>query len=81
MSILADYLFVVQEGKSTTRKLVTRTRKQKIDKAMHQLAINYARKKNDPAYKQMVKYKKKYKEFQAALHKRFASKVRSQARE
>jgi len=81
MSILNDYINFVQEGKSTTRKLVTQTRKQKIEKAMHQLAINYARQKNDPGYKQMVKYKKKYKEFQAVLHKRFASKVRNQARQ
>jgi len=75
------FLSVVQESKTTTRKLVTQTRSQKINKAMHQLAVTYARKKGDPMYIQMMKYKKKYKEFQAALHKRFASKVRQQARQ
>jgi len=81
MSVLDDYLIALQEGKATTRKLVTRTRAQKIAKAMHQLSINYAKKKGDPAYQQMIKYKKKYKKFQDMLHKRFASKVRQQARQ
>jgi len=81
MSILDEYLNALQEGKATSRKLVTRTRAQKIAKAMHQLSVNYAKKKGDPAYKQMIKYKKKYKEFQDVLHKRFASKVRQQARQ
>jgi len=81
MSIVNEYLKALNEGKATTRKLVTRTRAQKIVKAMHQLSVNYAKQKGDPAYKQMIKYKKKYKEFQDILHKRFASKVRQQARQ
>jgi len=75
------YLDIVQEAKVTSRKLVTHTRQQKITKATHQLAVAYARKKGDPMYAQMVKHRKKYKEFQATLHKRFASKVRQQARQ
>jgi len=81
MGLLADYLYNLHEGKVTTRKLVTRTRAQKIAKAMNQLSVLYAKQKGDPAYKQMIKYRKKYKEFQDRLHKRFASKVRQQARQ
>ena len=78
---VTNFLNYVQESKTTTRRLVTQTRQQKIEKAMHQLAIAHARKKGDPMYDKMVKYKKKYKEFQQALHRRFASKVRQQARQ
>lgn len=75
------YLDYFQEAKATTRKLVKQTRAQKIEKAMHQLAITHARKINDPMYDKMVKYRDKFKSFQKALHRRFASKVRQQARQ
>lgn len=78
MSFLENYLSNLVEAKRTSRIKVTR--KTKIKRATGQMASAAARKKNDPIYKQMVKYRTLYFKYRSMIHKKYAPRVRQRAR-
>ena len=78
MELLDLYLDELQEGKRTS---VTRvTRQTKIKRATGQLATVAARKRNDPLYKQMIRYRDLYFKYRDRVRKKYAPRVRSKAR-
>ena len=79
MEILDEYLDNLQEKfKSPSRS--TTTRSTKINRAVGQLSSIEGRKKNDPLYKQMVKYRDLYFQYKEMLHKKYKSRVINKAR-
>ncbi len=67
-----------EEAKRTSRAIVSRNTK--IKKATGQLASVEARKKNDPLYARMVKYRELYYKYRKMIHGKYSPRVRSQAR-
>jgi len=78
MKILDYYLETLSEGKRTSRTVISR--KTKIKRATGQLASVAARKRNDPVYHRMVKYRTLYYKYREMLHKKYSPRVRSRAR-
>lgn len=86
MTLLESYLEIIQETdfdrieeiKRTTRSVISR--QAKIKRAIGSLASSAARKKNDPLYKNMVRYKSMYIKAKEQLMRKYAARVRSQAR-
>jgi hypothetical protein len=78
MMILNNYLISLNEAKRTSRSKVTR--QTKIKRATSQLASVEARKRNDSAYKQMIRYRDLYYKYRAIIHKKYSARVRSKAR-
>lgn len=77
-TILEEYLNLIQETKRTS---ITRiTRNTKISRATGQLSSIEARKKNDPLYKQMIKYRELYFKYRDMIHKKYSPRVRTKAR-
>ena len=72
------YLKQLQEAKRTSRSVITR--KTKIARTTGQLSSVEARKKNDPLYKQMVKYRTLYFKYKEMIHKKYSPRVRTKAR-
>jgi hypothetical protein len=68
----------LDEAKRTTRTTISR--QTKIKRATGQLASVAARKRNDPLYKRMVKYRELYYKYREMLHRKYAPRVRSRAR-
>lgn len=68
----------LNEAKRTTRTTVSR--RTKIKRATGQLASVAARKRNDPLYKQMVKYRKLFHKYREMVHRKYSPRVRSRAR-
>lgn len=68
----------LEEAKRTSRTTVSR--QTKIKKATGQLSSSMARKRNDPLYQRMVKYRELYYKYRNMIHKKYSSRVRSQAR-
>lgn len=64
--------------KRTSRTVISR--KTKISRATGQLASIAGRKRNDPLYQRMVKYRELYFKYRNLLHKKYSPRVRSQAR-
>jgi len=64
--------------KRTSRTVVTR--QTKIARATGQLAAVEARKRNDPLYQRMVKYRELYYKYREMLHRKYSPRVRSKAR-
>ena len=64
--------------KRTSRAAISRNTK--IKKATGQMASAQARKRNDPLYKRMIHYRELYYKYRAAVHKKYAPRVRSAAR-
>ena len=80
---LTEYLIIkmgedITEAKRTTRTTVSR--QTKIRKAAGQLASSEARKRNDPLYQRMVKYRDLYYKYRRMIHKKYGPRVRSKAR-
>lgn len=72
------YLDFLHEGKRTS---VTRTTRQtKIKRATGQLASIEARKRNDPLYKKMKKYKQLFYKYRGMVHSKYGPRVRARAR-
>lgn len=69
---------VLNDAKRTSRTTVTR--QTKIRRATSQLASIEARKRNDPVYKRMVRYRELYYKYREMLHKKYSPRVRSRAR-
>jgi len=78
MKLYEEYLQNIEEAKRTSRTRITR--KTKIKRATGQLSTIAARKKNDPLYKQMIKYKKLYFKYRDMMHRKYSPRVRSRAR-
>jgi len=77
LDVVTKYL--LDEAKRTSRTIVTR--QTKIKRAMGQLASIEARKRNDPIYQRMVKYRTLYFKYRALLHQKYSPRVRSKARQ
>jgi hypothetical protein len=78
MDLLEEYLEELQEGKRTS---ITRTTRQtKIKRATGQLATVAARKRNDPLYKMMIKYRDLYYKYREKVRAKYSPRVRAQAR-
>ena len=78
-SFLVDnYLQFIEEAKRTSRTRVTR--QTKIKRATSQLASIEARKRNDSAYKNMIRYRDLYFKYREIIHKKYSARVRSKAR-
>jgi len=69
---------IFDEAKRTTRSRSTRQRK--IKQATSSMATSMARKKNDSAYKNMIKYRDLYYKYRAIIHKKYSARTRSRAR-
>jgi hypothetical protein len=81
MSVLDNYLNTItnlDEAKRTSRTQISR--QTKIKRATGQLASIAARKKGDPTYKQMVKYRTLYFKYRDMIHRKYSPRVRSRAR-
>ena len=76
--IIQEYLDFLHEAKRTT--VTKSTRQAKIKRATGSLASAAAKKKNDPLYKRMVFHKKMWKKYKDMVMKKYAPRVRSQAR-
>jgi hypothetical protein len=76
--IVDDYLEQIQEAKRTSRTTISR--QTKIKRATGQLASITARKRNDPLYQRMVKYRDLFYKYREMLHAKYSPRVRSQAR-
>lgn len=68
----------IEEAKRTSRTVVKRNTK--IKRATSSMATSMARKKNDSAYKQMVRYRTLYFKYRAIVHKKYSPRTRSAAR-
>lgn len=68
----------LSEAKRTSRTTISR--QTKIKRATGQLASIAARKRNDPLYKRMVKYRELYYKYRDMLHRKYSPRVRSRAR-
>jgi len=69
---------ILDEAKRTSRSKITR--QTKIKRATGQLSSVAARKKSDPLYKQMIKYRTLYFKYRNMIHKKYSPRVRSRAR-
>ena len=68
----------IKEAKRTSRTVVKRHTK--IKRATSSMATSMARKKNDSAYKQMIRYRDLYFKYRAIIHKKYSPRTRSRAR-
>lgn len=75
---MGEDLSELDEAKRTSRTTVSR--QTKIKKATGQLASSEARKRNDPLYQRMVKYRELYYKYRNMIHKKYGARVRSKAR-
>lgn len=75
---IEEYLLSLDEAKRTSRTTVTR--QTKIKRATGQLSSVAARKRNDPLYKRMIKYRDLYYKYREMIHRKYSPRVRSQAR-
>ncbi len=76
--LVQDYLDSLEEGKRTSRVVVTRATK--IKRAIGQLASKEAKERGDSLYDKMIKYRKLYFKYRDMIHKKYGPKVRSRAR-
>lgn len=77
---LDDFLEEIQLEESKKTSMSKITRQAKINRATGQLASVEARKKNDPAYRNMIKYRELYFKYREMVHKKYSPRVRSRAR-
>jgi len=79
MNILDEYLTYLQEG--YTSSTIRRGRSQKIRSTAGTLAVNLAKKKNDPMYKRMKFFKAMYINNKESLIRRYKSQAMALARQ
>lgn len=68
----------LDEAKSNSNTTISR--QTKIKKAAGQLASVAARKRNDPLYQRMIKYRELYYKYREMVHQKYSPKVRRQVR-
>jgi len=76
--LLQRYLDNIEEGKKTSRIVVTR--QTKIKRAIGQLASREAKEKGDPLYDKMIFYRDLFYKYREKIHKKYGPRVRSKAR-
>lgn len=76
--LLQNYLDSLEEGKRTSRMVVTRATK--IKRATGQLASKEAKERGDSLYDKMIKYRELYFKYRDMIHKKYGPRVRSKAR-
>jgi hypothetical protein len=69
---------LVDEAKKHSSTIISR--QTKVKKAAGQLASTEARKRNDPLYQRMTKYRELYYKYRAMIHKKYGPRVKSRAR-
>lgn len=69
---------ILEEAKRTSRTTIKRSTK--IKRATGQLASVAARKRNDPIYQRMIKYRDLYFKYRSMIHRKYGPRVRSRAR-
>lgn len=79
MSKLDDYLDNLNEGTSKKTSFVKVTRQTKIDRAIGALSTKLAKELNDPYYKKMVSFRKKYFSMREKIRQKYSPKVRARA--
>jgi hypothetical protein len=72
------YLELLHEVKVDSISRITRS--SKIKRTTGQLASIEARKRNDPIYKKMMKYRELYLKYRSMLHKKYSPRVKAKAR-
>jgi len=77
IDVLTQHL--LDEAPKTTPQAVV-TQQTKIKRTTGQLASVEARKRNDPLYQRMVKYRILYYKYREMLHQKYTPRVRSKAR-
>jgi len=79
-NILDEYLdFLLSEApKVTTPSIVTRA--SKIKRVRGQLSSVEGRKRNDPLYQRMVRYREMYYKYKQMLHQKYSPRVQRKAR-
>jgi len=75
-----DILSKLAEDSNEIKPGSTISRSTKIKRTTGQLASVEARKRNDPLYQRMVKYRELYFKYRTLLHQKYTPRVRSQAR-
>lgn len=76
--LFQQYLDNIEEGKKTSRVVITR--QTKIKRAIGQLASKEAKNRNDPLYDKMIFYRDLYFKYKDKIHKKYGPRVRSKAR-
>jgi hypothetical protein len=76
---VTEYISSLDESKRTSRSTITR--QTKIQRATGQLSSIAARKRNDPLYKRMIKYRDLYFKYREMIHRKYSPRVRSKARQ
>jgi hypothetical protein len=80
MDELTEYLLEMLEEAKVTSKMPVVTQTSKIKRAAGQMANNQAKKRNDPLYQRMIKYKELYYRYRNLIHQKYGGRVRSDAR-
>lgn len=75
---VTEYILSLDESKRTSRATISR--QTKIRRATGQLSSIAARKRNDPLYKRMIKYRDLYYKYREMIHRKYSPRVRSRAR-
>lgn len=78
LDIILEEIQELEEAKKSNMAKITR--QAKINRATGQLASIEARKRNDPSYKMMIKYRDLYFKYREMVHKKYSPRVRSKAR-
>lgn len=76
--LFQKYLDKIEEGKRTSRVVITRATK--IKRATGQLASKEAKDRNDSLYKKMIFHRDLYFKYRDLIHKKYGPRVRSRAR-
>jgi hypothetical protein len=79
MTILDEYLLYLQEGYRPST--IRRGRSQKLQSTSGTLAVNLAKKKNDPMYKRMIFFKQMYKNNKAMVMRKYKTQAMMLARQ
>lgn len=69
---------ILQEAKTSSQRKITRA--EKISRAIGNLSVQKAKENNDSLYTKYKKYKDLYKNYKQKIIKKYAPKVRSQAK-
>ena len=69
-----------REVDSKTPSKSTMRRQSKIRKSVSQMSTAQARKRNDPLYKNMIRYREMYYRYRSLVHKKYGQGVDARAR-
>ena len=78
--LISEYLTELLDEAKVSSPLPVVTQTSKIKRAVGQMANNQAKKRNDPLYQRMIKYKELYYRYRNLIHQKYGGRVRSDAR-